>query len=286
MDKFEPDQESVSRAEELSSHLMDALHSVVRKGPDAGIRRELFSKRRFVEQAQGVPVADVVTHVNQMATELAVAHRWGDEIICFKLDGGEPAPISMTTFFGGQMGADFGHADWMEFWERFGGPFPFHRIWREIYKRADFEKENLQVSDVASATEGAHRNLSHFLAYRFAGFKKWAEWFGGGGDGWGGDGGGGGGTKRPAGTPPPPAVGSGGGLQVQVSCLTPGLRIHVAPAFFINWVYFGSPTTPVTGYVLPGRYVFAGDGPMLPKFTKDNGVFCIPPSYHPALTRF
>jgi hypothetical protein len=71
-----------------------------------------------------------------------------------------------------------------------------------------------------------------------------------------------------------------------VACGTPGLRIHISPAYFISWIYFGSPTTPVSSYVLPGRYVFAGDGPMLPQLTVDNGIFSIPPNYTLTLARF
>jgi hypothetical protein len=76
------------------------------------------------------------------------------------------------------------------------------------------------------------------------------------------------------------------GLQVQVSCITPGLRIHISSAYFINWVYFGSPTTPVIGYTLPGRYIFSGDGAMLPKREIDDIVFNISPSFQPSLVRF
>jgi len=42
----------------------------------------------------------------------------------------------------------------------------------------------------------------------------------------------------------------------------------------------------VASYVLPGRYIFAGDGPMLPRRKKDPTIFCIPADYHPAITRF
>lgn len=35
------------------------------------------------------------------------------------------------------------------------------------------------------------------------------------------------------------------------------LRIHYSPAYFINYnLAFGSPTTPVSGYLQPGRYTF------------------------------
>ncbi len=123
--------------------------------------------------------------------------------------------------------------------------------------------------------------LYTFLSYRFAGMKKWSEWIHGVGNHFGG----GGGLPPNAGSggnaPAPPAVGPGGGLQVQVSCRTPCLR-----RTSLAGCSFGSPTTPISSYVLPGRYVFAGDGPMRPRRTRDRGVFAIPPTYYPALTRF
>src|SRR5262249_5141841 len=116
------------------------------------------------------------------------------------------------------------------------------------------------------------RGLKGFLSYRFAGMREWAELRARPGK-W---------LRRRKGR----AAHPGGGLQMRVSCLTPGLRIHVSPAYFVAWVFFGSPTTPVTSYVPPGRYIFAGDGPLLPTFTQDTGVFCIPPTYHATLTSF
>ena len=288
MPAFELDEESLSRAQGLSSRLMHDLRTVSEAGRPSEMRRELFSEQRYAEQAEGVPISDVVANVGQMATEFATARRWDGEIICLRLDDGELAPISMTEFFGGPFWPGYGSEDWIEFWESSGFPFPPHRFWRDALRRSGQEEERVLVTSIPEVLETVQRNLNGFLSYRFAGIKKWGEWIHGAGrQMFGGSrrpprGGGSGGSSPP----PPPAVGPGGGLQVQVSCLTPGLRIHVSPAYFITWVFFGSPTTPVTSYVLPGRYVFAGDGPMLPRRTKDHGVFCIPPIYHPALTRF
>ncbi len=67
-------------------------------------------------------------------------------------------------------------------------------------------------------------------------------------------------------------------LSFQVS--TPGrsgLRIHYTPSYFVDWNnVFGSPTTPVDGWILPGRYKF---GAMTPNgdFLIDNANFDIPP---------
>lgn len=287
MAEFEFDQESLSRAEKLSSRLMHDLRMVSEEGPPSKIRQELFSQRRYAEQAEGVPIGDVVENVGQMATEFAIARRWDNEILCLKLDEGELAPISMSEFLGGPLWPSYGSEDWFEFWER-NIPFPFpHRLWKDILRRSGQQEERVIATNPRDAEAGVERSLTGFLSYRFAGMRKWTEWIQGiGNQLFGGLTGPRRGTGPGSISPPPPAVGPGGGLQVQVSCLTPGLRIHVSPAYFINWVFFGSPTTPVSGYVLPGRYVFAGDGPMLPKRTRDRAVFSIPPNYHCTLTRF
>jgi hypothetical protein len=257
---------------------VEDIRAFSERGPDQDIRRELFSEQRYSEQAEGVPINDVVTNVSEMAMEFAAARRWDGEIPCLELGDGELAPISLSGFLGAPFGPFYGPGDWLE-WER-RGPFPPHRVWREIVRRSGSWEERVQIADVGKAEDGIQRNLHGFLSYRFAGIKKWAEWIRGA---YGPSR-----SSEPSGSKgsPPPAVGAGGGLQVHVSCQTPGLRLHISPAYFISWVNFGSPTTPVAGYVLPGRYIFAGDGPMLPKRKRDLGVFCIPADYYPTLTRF
>lgn len=289
MAEFEPDEESVSRAESLSSRLMHDLRMASEEGPPSNIRRELFSDARYAEQAEGVPINDVVDNVGQMAIEFAAARRRDGEIPCLKFDNGELAPISISELVGGPSWLAYGSEMWFDFWERyFPFLFPPHRLWREFLRTALQQEDRVTVVDVREAEAGVERSLNAFLSYRFAGMKKWSEWIRGiGGQFFGGSkgpsSGRGAGSSTP---PPPPAVGPAGGLQVQVSCLRRGLRIHISPAYFVIWVYFGSPTTPVTSFVLPGRYIFAGDGPMLQRRTKDPGVFSIPPTYHPTLTRF
>jgi hypothetical protein len=289
MPEFELDEESVSRAEKLSSRLMHDLREASEGGSQSETRRGLFSESRYSDEEEGVPLGDVVANVNQMAMEFATARRWDGEIPCLKLDDGGLAPISLTEFFAGPSSSFYGSEDWVELWDRyFGGPFPPHRLWREILKRSERQEERVVVSDVREAEAAVQRSLNAFLSYRFAGMKRWAKWIKGIG------------SDRPGGppwwpfrrmnsiggAPPTPAVSPGGGLRVQVSCNTRGLRIHVSPAYFISWVYFGSPTSPVVSYVLPGRYIFAGDGPMLPRRRKDPTVFCIPADYNPDLKRF
>lgn len=288
MSEFEIDKDSRSRAERLSSRLINDLRMVSEEGATIEMRRELFSERRYAEQAEGVPLNDVVANVDQMAAELALARRWGEGIPFLKLNNGELGLISLTELFGAQNMQPFDSDVWLEFWDRYFGFPPFERLWRNIYRHTDYEEKQIIVTSLGEAHEGLQRSLNEFLSFRFAGIKKWNEWIHGMSASFNNQGGGHPTSSNPngSGVSPPPAVGAGGGLQVQVSCLTPGLRVHISPAYFINWVYFGSPTSPVTSYVLPGRYVFSGDGPMLPKRKRDNGVFNIPPDYHPSLVRF
>jgi hypothetical protein len=282
MPEFQPDKESESRAKKLSSRLMSDVLKFSEAPSD--VRREAFSDQQYSDYAEDVPISDVMTNVGQMESEFALARRWDHQIACLKLDSGDLAPISVTEFAGGPIGPTYGPDEWIEFWERYAPVVP---TWRDLLRRSIHE-ENVVVTDIREAVDAVERNLTSFLAYRFAGISRWREWIEGiGGRLFGGSKGPSRDGRTGSGSPPPPpAVGPGGGLQVQVSCLTPGLRIHVSPAYFITWLFFGSPSTPVTSYMLPGRYVFAGDGPMLPRRTRDHAVFCIPPDYRPALTRF
>jgi hypothetical protein len=58
------------------------------------------------------------------------------------------------------------------------------------------------------------------------------------------------------------AAGYGGsGLQFTVATITQGLRAHYSPAYFYDPTnVLNSPTSPVTGWIQPGRYIF-GAGP-------------------------
>jgi hypothetical protein len=63
---------------------------------------------------------------------------------------------------------------------------------------------------------------------------------------------------------------------VTVRCGAAGLRILSSPAYFVDWTYFGAPTSPVSGYLLPGRYIFGMDNGSADAPIADNAVFRIP----------
>ena len=51
MAEYKPDEESILRAERISSRLMDDLREVTEIGPQREMRRELFSEQRYSIQA-------------------------------------------------------------------------------------------------------------------------------------------------------------------------------------------------------------------------------------------
>lgn len=75
------------------------------------------------------------------------------------------------------------------------------------------------------------------------------------------------------------------GLKFKVHTYTNGLRVHFMPAYWFspNQV-FGSPTTPVEGWIMPGRYKFGTVGPAY-GLQFDDGEYNIPPSQEAHITR-
>lgn len=269
MPEFTPDQESIARADNITSRLMHDLRMLSEELPSATACREVFSVERYTEEVEGAPLNDVLATFGQMAAEFAMARLADEKVLCLELAGGKLIPVSITAFPGEPFRPFNDYGDWIELWEAYG-PFHtwlLHRFWRELRRS---HQHPYRITHVGKAEENVKASVQSFLAYRFAGLKSWSEWFHGARSGW---------------DATPPSVRSGGRLQIQVSCRIPGLRLHVSPAYFITWVFFGYPTTPVKGWVLPGRYIFAGDGPMLSNLTVDNATFCIPPTYYPTLTR-
>jgi hypothetical protein len=283
--EFEPDPEARRRAENLSARLMRDLRKVTERGPRSDFRRQVFREAHYREEAAGAPIQDVVDDVAEMANEFAVSRRIDGEILCARIGDGELAPVSLRDSLHGAPWP-FGSTQWWDVWEEF--PFPFPRgVWRDAIKRAARDgDEELVSTSVEEAEAMTERNLASFLSFRFAGLKLLPDWLH-----WNRDAGSGGGRPGPprsdsTSNPPPPVTGTGGGLQVEVTSQTPGLRLHIAPSYFQTWIFFGSPASPVSNFVLPGRYRFAGDGPMQRRRISDPAVFSIPPTYKPVVTRF
>jgi len=67
-------------------------------------------------------------------------------------------------------------------------------------------------------------------------------------------------------------------LPIEVHSPTRGARVSYSPSYFINYQVLASPTSPVKGFLHPGRYMF-----MLttrgPTNVVDQGMFNVPPDY-------
>ncbi len=279
MADFEPDQDSVSRAEGLSAQLLRDLRQFSEEGFRRRGESELFTEHRYRDQAEGVPIEDVLHNLGRMAGEFSlVRHRGLGAVPCLRLEDGELAPLSMDQFGGS------GHWSSPD-WYHLAGYYDYVLMpqYEQLEELSKEEREDITFEGVEAAEGAVGRNLFSFLSFRFAGMKEWTNWAR---ETEGGPNSPSSHQSRSANSSVSPPIAPGGGLQIKVSCRTPGLRIHISPAYFVTWTYFGSPTSPVTSYVLPGRYIFAGDGPMLPRKRRDNGVFSIPPTYQPSLMRF
>jgi hypothetical protein len=157
--QFEPDEESVKRAETFTSNLMRDLHTVVEEGPRSEVVREVFSQQRYAEQAEGTPIADVVQNVSKMATEFATLRRWDSGIVCLRVEDGGLIPVSLFEPSVGSTSL----SGWYDFLDR---EFPFHfgrRFVGGLLRRLKQQDENLTVTDLNEAEEGARYNLQSFL---------------------------------------------------------------------------------------------------------------------------
>ncbi len=111
MPESELDEDSVQRAERLSSRLLDDSRIVFEQGaPEMGAK--FFSEQRYFEDAAGVPIGDVLAGVNEMAGEFALVRRWETQMPFLELAEDEWAPISLVEFLGGPMGSAYGSPDW------------------------------------------------------------------------------------------------------------------------------------------------------------------------------
>jgi hypothetical protein len=259
MPDFELDAESISRAEDISAELLNEVELAAR-----GSRSDAhFSDKRYERRSDGVPVSDVVSNVSLMADEFAIARVMDANLPCLMFGDRDVSPISITTLVPPPSGRTFGSKERAEFWQEPDN----RRLWHELHNQLiGGGVEGRIISwKFERAASFIKFGLTQFLSFRFAGIKTWHS------------------LLRAQGMP---VVGPDGGLQMRVSCRTPGLRMHISPAYFINWTFFGAPTTPVSSYVLPGRYVFAADGPRFARWIRDPGIFAVPPTYEAFLTSF
>lgn len=147
------------------------------------------------------------------------------------------------------------------------------RFLNRIEKSSD---KNVTNQNLESVKSNVKSSLSSFIEMRHASFfnqgivSKLSRFFRGGGGSL-------------------PSISSGAStkyLTVKVNTHNHGLDLEASPAYFVKWKKFGSPTSPIDGYLIPGTYIFAGSGVGVPTFTPDLTPVDIPPNLDITITKF
>lgn len=195
-----------------------------------------YVPREYAPQNPGLFTADIEASIDRFSVQLALCRREGLGFPCFLDPESDPVPM-----------------DWSENIDLVGEScvrsFSDRRL--ASYKGlspADFlpRGQPYALYEPSKVVEFLRRGLTTFLTARFRG---------GGG----------------------PNLYMSSGLKFTVITKRDGLRVHYSPSYFLSWGnVFGSPTSPVFGWIQPGRYKFGAIGRGFP-FRFDSADFDVPP---------
>ncbi len=200
--------------------------------------------------------ADIEYLLGWLEQQYRVSNRYGSrELPCYMINE-TPIPVSIPSFnsFIDKTDVELDGIRKCN-WEKFN----------EIWYREVQEDEQAKLINADDAVDNSIAELTEFMKGRLAA-KKYFDRFGV--------------DHAMVGPPSRPVVGDQSAvamLSVEVHSKTPGERVSYSPAYFINYMVLAAPTTPVTGYLLPGRFVFMVSNSVVSK--KDPGVFDVPPHY-------
>lgn len=190
-------------------------------------------------------IADIENNIERFQTQIKLLSKSDERFPCILWASGDPIPVDMGSSF---LLEDI----FIERW-----PFPFIK---EIlhYALSSFDMQNkytLRLFPIHEVRQIFRSRLISFLYSRT--LKNW--------------------DRQP---PPPYDPSNGPGfLPFRVITQRQGLRVHYSPAYFFNPnQVFGSPTSPVHGWIRPGRYVFGATGINLP-LRFEQAEFDIPPCH-------
>jgi hypothetical protein len=228
-------------------------------------------RSQFAEQyhyiADEVPIRDVTSSL-ATATVDFTRYREVGSVPAIKTDDGI-IPMSVSSFAGNTLGREgYLHSSYID---------P-SRMGDTMSRWAD-ESPTRTILRFADAQVQMFTHLTDYLGVRIAGMRHWVAQkidgrVGIASPAMGDE------ADQPTNSP------TGEGLfPVKVSCKKEHCRIFVSRAYFVDWIFFGYPSTPVKGHLMSGRYIFGTDA-IQPKVFEDSGVFRIPDNYTPELERF
>jgi hypothetical protein len=198
-------------------------------------------ERQYTSEKLDIYLADVESTVDSFDLQLRLLRRYELGFPSIVHQETEPIPISIAGIFWPNWFVS--EIQFEPFLEEF--LFMPRRVWLEIsgrlYENSGFKVELMEYE---KTIQYLRRGLEQFLATRFSARRS--------------------------------DISQSPGLFFRVFTRRRGLRIHYSPSFFIEWRVFGSPTSPVGGWIQPGLYKFAAVGHRFP-FTVDPGDYEIPP---------
>jgi len=277
---YRPNEESQEIARNLASLTVNDLDGFPHEERRETAPLEMHARQLGVD----APLHDVAFVMEEFAWQRELARQVGDRMPCVRVsdeqeEGNVPLSLQVNWPFPRSPG-----------WIR-SAPLPPEALaqYHDYLHQYD-ARDSITMEPTNKVLERLKKSLGDFLAYRIDGFRAWTSWMMGGGQG---------GPRYtgkvppgvsglpPSGGPPPPLSSApGGGLGVELWCNSPGLTIEFSHAYFIHFVNFGAPSSPVKNAVLAGRYIFQGKGPTCPSGTARSQIFRIPPDYKAVTTLF
>lgn len=216
---------------------------------------EFFAGPILTVAARGsLPLADVSATVERFQLQQRVHQRYGLPIPAIPLADDDPLPAAVLPPIGHSLAPTRGEGE-IQALDR----------GREALARS-LDQMGLGIVDLdpAAAREITRRRLSQFLSIRLlakeqdsraprrlAGVIR----------------------RRPAATSP-----ASPGLPFKVTTQAPGLRIHWSPAYFYEpeHVFAFGLSTPVDGWLAPGRYIFGAVGPQTDLTFEFGSIYDLP----------
>jgi hypothetical protein len=275
-DDFQPDEEARSLARQLAERTVGDLRDLRQsRGRDSS---GSTLQNRASELGMDVPLDDVMFVLEEFALQLDFAVEVAGRMPCIRIGDGDereivPFSLPVTWPFGRAR-----YSSWRPYW-----PFPLDLMYRDYVRGLESGRgsERVTLETEEDILERLHSGLSEFLSYRVAAFRAWLGW----------------GDHREAellrksrrdnaGPPAPSSWSSAGGLAVELRCDSENLSIDFSHSYFIHFLNFGAPSSPVRNTLLGGRYVFRGTGPTHPRGTRRSQIFRIPPDYIAITNRF
>ncbi|SNS88479.1 hypothetical protein [Sphingopyxis indica] len=188
--------------------------------------------------AEGVSIVDVEAHAREFNEDLLVLEKIGELVPCLQLAEVGPVPVSLSAI-----------ASPLPF-RRLSRMFPRDFIYDDLAYRVRRLEDETTFLSVPEARSTFLRNAVNFLANRIASVRQWRE------------------NRADAGMRASLSMAQyrGGarmtlpGCAFEVTTDTDHLNVYWSGAYYIAPNYFGHPTSPATGTLQSGTYVFGVKG--------------------------